>query len=384
MAQEGRLISSLHTSILDLPPSCIEFCPSHPDYFVVGTYDLQKDKAETEQSQDALGQHPQTRNGSLVVFQLTGGKVEKVQTLAQPSAILDLHFHPSETDVLAVVNSTGRLSFLRLASSSADNSPVLTEIIAHQPLGAQQDVLILSCCWHPTIPNLIAVTTSTCEVHLLRMGEDWHMKSDESLIHSHDDQAWTVAFGPSVQGDAETASFKILSGGDDFRLLASTCESDDEESWSALGDTKQIGRHDYGVTAILPLHTNQDTQEYVLLTGSYDDHIRVYVAGAAPRLLAKLNLGGGVWRLRVMRFDTDTKGLGGWTATILASCMYTGARVVKLSGTWYECKMEVLARFEEHESMNYGSDFRLSANGESARIVSTSFYDKRLCVWDFS
>lgn len=33
-------IKSIHSRVLDLPPSCIAFCPSKPQYFVVGTYYL--------------------------------------------------------------------------------------------------------------------------------------------------------------------------------------------------------------------------------------------------------------------------------------------------------------------------------------------------------
>ena len=50
----------------------------------------------------------------------------------------------------------------------------------------------------------------------------------------------------------------------------------------------------------------------------------------------------------------------------------------------------MLAKFEEHESMNYGSDVQpLDLEGEGGRergngertVVSTSFYDRLMCVW---
>jgi diphthine methyl ester acylhydrolase len=274
------------------------------------------------------------------------------------------------------------LSFLRLGSSSGHDDPCLSELAAHCPLGDRQDILILSCCWHPTIPDIIAVTTSTSEVHVFRLDDSWNIIPGETLIHMHDDQAWTAAFLPSLSDSPDLRSFKIFSGGDDFKLLASTCNYDTGEYWSAPEDTKQIGRHEYGVTAILPMHSNEGNQESILLTGSYDDHIRVYVVGGMPRLLAKLNLGGGVWRLKVIALQTETEGPGDWTAIVLASCMYAGARIVTLSGNWYQCKIAVLARFEEHESMNYGSDFQVQGKGKPVRIISTSFYDKRLCLWE--
>lgn len=53
-----------------------------------------------------------------------------------------------------------------------------------------------------------------------------------------------------------------------------------------------------------------------------------------------------------------------------------------------EWTFHVLARFEEHESMNYGSDvqpdLKKEKKGEKEKkkkIVSTSFYDRRLCLW---
>lgn len=53
-----------------------------------------------------------------------------------------------------------------------------------------------------------------------------------------------------------------------------------------------------------------------------------------------------------------------------------------------EWRFHVLAKFEEHESMNYGSDVQpdLKKKEEKEKerkkkIVSTSFYDRRLCLW---
>lgn len=71
--------------------------------------------------------------------------------------------------------------------------------------------------------------------------------------------------------------------------------------------------------------------------------------------------------------------------TILASCMHAGARIVEIcrdeSGEW---SITVLAKFEEHKSMNYGSDVQPHGkNGSVKAIVSTSFYDKLLCLWRY-
>lgn len=77
-----QLISPIQSLILDLPPSCIEFCSVAPDYFVVGTYFLERKEQEdgpsepNEESneQDVSGE-AQKRSGSLIVFQLDGNEV---------------------------------------------------------------------------------------------------------------------------------------------------------------------------------------------------------------------------------------------------------------------------------------------------------------------
>lgn len=87
--------------------------------------------------------------------------------------------------------------------------------------------------------------------------------------------------------------------------------------------------------------------------------------------------------------------------------MHAGTRIVQLnrrrggsgSGSGNdddddEWEFAVLAKFEEHKSMNYGSDVQpligggggvSGAKGEEGReervIVSTSFYDRLMCVW---
>ena len=71
-----NLVSSKVSLTLDLPPSCIQFCPAHPEFFVVGTYNLQKGDTQETQGEDdesvAAAKTPQSRNGSLLVFKLNG------------------------------------------------------------------------------------------------------------------------------------------------------------------------------------------------------------------------------------------------------------------------------------------------------------------------
>ena len=69
-------ITPISKLVLDLPPSCIEFVPwvkdarSNDEWFVVGTYELQK-----EEFGDKKSAGPQSRSGSLILFRLRNGEV---------------------------------------------------------------------------------------------------------------------------------------------------------------------------------------------------------------------------------------------------------------------------------------------------------------------
>lgn len=75
--------------------------------------------------------------------------------------------------------------------------------------------------------------------------------------------------------------------------------------------------------------------------------------------------------------------------------MHAGTRIVKLTRNgkseneddaeeaW---TFKILARFQEHQSMNYGSDVQPQVDEDGARrvkVVSTSFYDRLLCLWEW-
>ncbi|KAI2469155.1 hypothetical protein F4781DRAFT_395404 [Annulohypoxylon bovei var. microspora] len=420
MEAQGRGIMPLRSLTLDLPPSCIEFCPGHPDYFMIGTYNLQKgdDDPETVTEDDKEEQQTtksaQTRDGSLVLFRLTEtNNIKHIQTILYPSAILDLHFHPEREGctVLAVVSSTGTLSFFRL-SSSEGSQVSLEEIITHRPFDDDEGVLFLSCSWHPYISELLAITTSDYQVHILQIDKSWNIhKTRTEPVITHTLEAWTVAFSsltPKRSNLDVTDSlgenlqqFTIFSGGDDSKLLATNCAYNlnricgEDDSIETPYPITTIKGHEAGVTAILPLDMQLASLDSVVITGSYDDHIRVFAVNdqgmflQKSRLLAEENLQGGVWRLKLISLQKSKGTADGqqWKALVLASCMHAGSRVLEITGNIIteSCEIKVLGRFEEHKSMNYGSDFQPGSElgDRKLRCVSTSFYDRLLCLWEY-
>jgi diphthine methyl ester acylhydrolase len=164
--------------------------------------------------------------------------------------------------------------------------------------------------------------------------------------------------------------------------------------------------HTAGITSILPLPINLVDDSPIVLTGSYDEYLRVYHATRRGNVLAKRRLGGGVWRLSLLGDNSErtTTSDGEECLTksfiILASCMHAGVRVLRITyrqglpgsialNDPVDWEIDVLAQFTEHESMNYASDVwkynEMSGDGgqrSSLLCISSSFYDRRVCVWE--
>ncbi|KAF2147162.1 uncharacterized protein K452DRAFT_261405 [Aplosporella prunicola CBS 121167] len=384
-------ISSLHSLTLELPPSCIEFVPGHRDLFVVGTYYLDRsaDEDSGEVAEDTE-KKSQQRSGSLLLFQLDGDEPKLIRTLPTPFAVFDLHFTPpahGDPALLGAASSTGSLALYRV---SRTQHPEIQHLRTLQLF--PQNSLITFFAWHPRTPLLAGLALADGSAHLCALPSPDDPATDAdpdpeaftpclAPLLAHDLEAWFLTFAP--------AGTALYTGGDDSALKFRSLP-DPSTPPAAQWQDRRI--HAAGVTAILPL-----AGPNLLLTGSYDDRVRLLrvpdPSGSRgggvrrPVVLAEADLGGGVWRLKDI---TPEAAAGGEQRefVVLASCMHAGARVLRLRASspdeGEEWQFEVLASFEEHQSMNYGSDVQPLASGEEGgqrTVVSTSFYDRLLCVW---
>lgn len=219
-------------------------------------------------------------------------------------------------------------------------------------------------------------------------------------------EVWFVALAAIQNADQREDTIPFMFTGNDFgslhtrRFEKHTAErqEDDAPLPPLLLDLDDRARHHTaGVTAILPLPLPLVDDAPILLTGSYDESLRVYHATRRGEVLAEQGLGGGVWRLQLLETTTVPEANGTGTVErrflVLASCMHAGTRVVRVvqKGTEEsEWSIEVLAEFTEHESMNYASGvWKGTVGGKSSEtngsrelvFVSSSFYDRRVCVW---
>ena len=368
-------------------PSCLEFAKSK-DLLLVGTYNLEPDQASAQNVDNeiavAVEPPPQERTGSLLVFRVTELEATLLQTKSLSYAILDLHFSPSEPSTFAVATSVGSVC---LFSLDLDRAGDLSLIRSFQV--CDSSTLVLSLAYQ--IPDqiekspLIAVSLSNGHLAVLTEKQD---EQDLVTFPGHNEAAWIVVWSQTPKHSRASQGL-LYSGGDDSTLCKHnpSFPRPSRDNEGAINEYRPIHQdrstHLAGVTAIVALPVEVRGEE-ILITGSFDDHIRVLSPPARSRrqvsVRAERDLGGGVWRISNPFSYEVSSHSGRITFRVLASCMHAGAKVLEIRKEADEWSIEVLTKFTEHESMNYASDVRVNEKGTT--FVSTSFYDRKLCVWN--
>lgn len=110
------------------------------------------------------------------------------------------------------------------------------------------------------------------------------------------------------------------------------------------------------------------------LTGSYDEHLRLFDRRSFNRPVQEINLGGGIWRIKLNTVDLNL---------ILCACMYHNFSVVRLAEEF------TLEAAIEHgkDKICYGADWgREMGLKRSNRysFATCSFYDKLFSLNSYS
>ena len=106
-------------------------------------------------------------------------------------------------------------------------------------------------------------------------------------------------------------------------------------------------------------------REHQVLTGSYDEHARLWDARSWARPVAELRAPGGVWRCKWHARDAGRAVLG---------CMHGGFCTVRVTDGG---ALALDARHDAHQSLAYGVDWHWASDA----VASCSFYDCRVHVW---
>jgi diphthamide biosynthesis protein 7 len=389
-------IPSIKSITLDSNPSCVEFSLSNPEFFIIGTYQLAEGSEAQHEGETQRQSTAQSHRGSLILFSLKDDLVLH-QTLDFSSGVFDLRFKPSNPNVFATVMSNGTIC---LCSLNIGHNPCIT--VDRFSKIFSSDLMSTSLAWCPqsNFQDTLAVSGSNGQIALTNP-QDGAAKI-RVLNQAHAMEAWVVAWADDEHKSRrpEDVVTELYSGGDDsvlYRHVISlrrsgitsygleSPDSDAETQTASVTEaaTPDAKSHTAGVTAILPLKSEVGPQ--LLLTGSYDDWVRLLLPPHRGRskVLAEERLGGGVWRLKLV--DSRGNNDDGHYFKVLASCMYVGVRLIEIGQSGDEWYIKILAKFVEHVSMNYASDARWLKAEDGVcghTIVSTSFYDKKLCVWE--
>lgn len=109
--------------------------------------------------------------------------------------------------------------------------------------------------------------------------------------------------------------------------------------------------------------------ENLLVTGSYDENVRLWDKRNMISPLSTCNVGGGVWRLKWNPSATHKD-------LIASASMPGGASILKVTEA---LQLETTFLYTAHQSLTYGIDWDPAAEGG---IASCSFYDKQLHFWN--
>ncbi|KAK6377236.1 glutamate--cysteine ligase [Lithohypha guttulata] len=406
---------------LDQEPDCIAIVPDHPQYVVIGTYSL-----------SAASDTPQTKRGSLQIhtYSPDGDRDVELDRLDFDFGIYDLQFHPLHHEWLGAATSHGEIRFYAVTSHYDEVTDELHSLKLtyywHVPIEPHSDngnqAIITFFQFLETeigrLPSLVTTTqfgnTRLVKAPIAGATPDL---SQNIVIHkqSMELEAWTTV----AVVDTITNQILILSGGDDSQLIISSIalsggsytEADARLDLTRLSPQKLLAdrrNHSAGVVAICwlgrhPSHAMgegtdvQDTPAqsppYLFLTGSYDEHLRLFLL-PSPSLhdqksrletIGTIHLEGGVWRIILL--DTYTTEVLVTNYILLIAGHATGAFVVRLTckrgldDDW-EYAFKVEKQFTEHESLVYAvvakKDELVHGKWD---VISTSFYDKKICNW---
>ncbi|XP_059059171.1 diphthine methyltransferase isoform X1 [Achroia grisella] len=320
----------------------VEWCPieGYRNVLVCGTYQLEKKEEDQECSE-------QTRLGRIYLFIIDKNTTElsPIQTV-NTSGILDQKWcyqmvqdHP----VLAVVTSQG---FIQLYHLLKENNTISLKLWTD--LSLSENTIALSVDWStnriPSEEPLLVVSDSHGAITALKVTANGLQSI--GAWKGHDFEAWITAFN---YWSADT----FYSGGDDCIFKVYDMRMPD----NAIALNR---RHEAGVTSI----RSHVEVEHQLLTGSYDEKVRLWDARNLKQCVTETDVNGGVWRLKFHPYKPTS---------ILAACMYGGFRILLLE----EQAITVVCEYLGHDSIAYGADWQYS---EDSLVATCSFYDCKLHI----
>lgn len=233
-----------------------------------------------------------------------------------PYAVLDLHFNRFKKGVFAIATSKGTVC---LWTIHIDGTGPLECLNSYQVFHTSE--LTLSFAWNHVLSHSNTIAASSSDGRIAIFDTKYQPPTTYTSTGAHSFEAWTLAW--TSKGAEDELRPEIYSGGDGAELCRHglsvfpvTGSLNDgnipSHRYEFEAPSRDTRTHMAGVTAILPLQPVFHGEQ-VLLTGSYDEYVRVLLpieSGNRPKVLAEERLGGGVWRLKILDFVEPDNGIG--------------------------------------------------------------------------
>ncbi|KAL0368092.1 UNVERIFIED_CONTAM: Diphthine methyltransferase [Sesamum calycinum] len=347
--------------ILDGNADAVEFCPHESFYNVLAasTYVLQE------------GDRP-SRSGCIMLFDVDAeaGQLELIQKV-ETAGIFDIKWSPRLLQnpgcpLLAQADADGSVGFIacRALIQMVQKCMFLTEVSTDSELRNNLNELCGKCInssmclcidWNSSATSM-AVGLSDGSVSIISLDE-----SQLNILQewkAHDFELWAASF--DIQ-----QPMLVYTGSDDCKF---SCWDLRDDPSNLVFQNKEA--HTMGVCCI----AKSPSDPYTLLTGSYDEYLRIWDVRSTSKPVneSSICLGGGVWRIK---HHPSTPGL------VLTACMHNGFAIVKFDGN----QVQVVEQYNKHDSLAYGADWQremhLAGTKKSPVIATCSFYDRLLHVW---
>ncbi|XP_010269552.1 PREDICTED: diphthine methyltransferase homolog [Nelumbo nucifera] len=332
---------------LDGNADAVEFCPhdSFHNVLAASTYTLQE------------GVQP-SRSGSISLFSV-GADQGNLQLLHRldTAGIFDIKWNPIGVGVgplLAQADANGylRLHGLKCYSDGLEGAQ-LKEVTGEKINSS----MCLCLDWNRSSTS-ISLGLSNGSVSVITLGET-KLQTIQTW-EAHEFEVWASSF------DINQPQL-VYTGSDDCKF--SCWDLRESPAKLAFQNTKT---HKMGVCCVSKSSMDCNT----LLTGSYDEHLRVWDVRSISKPVTEnsICLGGGVWRIKHHPLVPNL---------ILAACMHNGFAVVGIK----EGNIKLLETYNKHDSLAYGVDWqRGTSSKEGGRkrgyvVATCSFYDRLLRIW---
>ncbi|KAK4054768.1 hypothetical protein OIV83_000692 [Microbotryomycetes sp. JL201] len=281
------------------------------------------------------------------------------------------------SQILAVADSKGKVTLNKMVNGQLSTTDVIR--------CANEDTLCLSLDWSnrgSLNSDSESIAVSLSDGSLCTLDPSPTNYKVTRRWHAHDFEPWIAAYdcwSPNI----------VWSGGDDLKLKkwdlrmigCNVQGRDDDDVDREVTPVAVNKRFDGGVTSI----QSHPTREHVLAVGSYDAQVRIFDSRKLTSPVSSFDAGGGIWRLKWHNVQSER---------LLVAAMHDGFKVIDVpwlsnsttsvsleSGTGQD--IELVTRFDGHESLAYGADWSHGLKDRQGRdvITSCSFYDHLMHVW---